>query len=72
MRAIATKFDAKSWRIKLLSGILNLPGDICLPSNLKPVMFLGKGYYITLHNQTNGGDVEHKKTITLPLRPETH
>ena len=34
MRAIATKFDAKSWRIKLLSGILNLPGDICLPSNL--------------------------------------
>lgn len=39
---------------------------------LKPVMFLGKGYYITLHNQTNGGDVEHKKTITLPLRPETH
>ena len=35
-------------------------------------MFLGKGYYITLHNQTNGGDVEHKKTITLPLRPETH
>ena len=27
---------------------------------------------ITLHNQTNGGDVEHKKTITLPLRHESH
>ena len=41
----------------------------CLPSNHKPVMFLGKD--ITLHNQSNGWAVEYKKTTTLPLRRES-